>query len=52
MEVFKTHSKNRNRKGKCELVTQVNRHYVTNRLLTLVPSEVTKHSNYTPYFTN
>ena len=32
--------------------TQVNHHYVASRLLTIVHSEVTKHSNHTPYFTN
>ena len=31
---------------------QVNHHYVASRLLTLVHSEVNKHSNDTPYFTN
>ena len=34
------------------LATQVNHHYVASRLLTLVHFKVTKHSNYTPYFTN
>ena len=33
-------------------VTQVNHRYVASSSLTLVHSEVTKHSNYTPYFTN
>ena len=32
--------------------TQVNYRYVASRLLTLVPSEVAKHSKYTTYFKN
>ena len=42
----KTEKENKN------LATQVNHHYVASRLLPLVHSEVTKHNNYTPYFTN
>ena len=33
------------------LATQINHHYVARRLLTPVDSKVTKHSNYTLYFT-
>ena len=44
--VQKTEKENMN------LATQVNHHYVAGRLLTLVHSEVTIHSNNTPYFTN
>ena len=40
------------KKGNVNLATQVNDHYVASRSVTLVHSEVTKHSNYTPYFTN
>ena len=32
--------------------TQVIHHYVASKLLPLVHSKLTKHSNYTPYFTN
>ena len=32
--------------------TQLNHHYVASRSLTLVHFEVTKHTNYTPYFTS
>ena len=39
-------------KENVNLATQVNHHYVSSNLLTLVHLEVTKHSNYTPYFTN
>ena len=39
-------------KEKVNPETQVNHHYVASRLLTLVHSEVTKHSNCTPYFAN
>ena len=39
-------------KENVNLATQVNHHYVASRLLTLVHSKVTKHSNYTPYFRN
>ena len=39
-------------KENVNLATKVNHHYVVSRLLTLVHSEVTKHSNYAPYFTN
>ena len=39
-------------KENVNLATQVNHHYVASRLLTLVHFKVTKHSNYTPYFTN
>ena len=49
-KVFKAHTKTE--KEKVNPATQVNHHYVASRLLTLVHSKVTKHSNYTPYFTN
>ena len=39
-------------KENVNLATQVNHHYVAIRLLTLVHSKVTKHSNCKPYFTN
>ena len=39
-------------KEKVNPATKVNDHYVASRLLTVAHSEVTKHSNYTPYFTN
>ena len=45
-KVFKVHSKST--EGKCEPY----HHYVASRLLTLVHFKVTKHSNYTLYFTN
>lgn len=34
------------------LATQINYYYVASRSLTQVSSEVTKHSNYTLYFTS
>ena len=40
------------KKEKVNPATQESHHYVASRLLTLVHSEVTKHSNYKPYFTN
>ena len=49
-KVFQAHSKNR--KGKCELATQGNHHYVPRRSLTPVHSEVAKHRNHKKYFTN
>ena len=39
-------------KENVNLATQVNYQYVASRLLTLLHSEVSKHSNYTPYFTS
>ena len=39
-------------KENVNLATQVNYHYVASKSLTPVLSEVTKHSNYAPYFTN
>ena len=46
-KVFKIHSENR--KEKCERLTH---HYVASTSLKLVHYEVTKHSNYTLYFTS
>ena len=39
-------------KENVNLATQVNHHYVASRLFILVHSEVAKHRNYMPYFTN
>ena len=39
-------------KENVSLGTQVNSHFAASRFLTLVHSEVTKHSNYTTYITN
>ena len=39
-------------KENVNLAAKVNHHYVESRSLTLAHSEVTKHSNYTPYLTN
>ena len=48
----KKKTKKKNEKEKMNPATQVKHHYVARRLLRLVDSEVTKHSKYTPYFTN
>ena len=34
------------------IVTQINHYYVASTLLAPLHSDVTKHSNYTPYFIN
>ena len=39
-------------KENVNLATQVNHHYIVSRSLTPAYSEVTKHGNHTPYFTN
>ena len=39
-------------KENMNLATQINYYYVVSRSLTQVSSEVTKHSNYTLYFTS
>ena len=50
--IHKKKKKKKAEKENVSLATKVNHHNVSSRLLTLVHSEVTKPSNYTPYFTD